>query len=311
MANHHTHGPWRPYMFLDQFEIPYYKHRKRIMAYDYTLSAIRKRQYTVVDELNNHTTVPLNLNDVQSATVFYDSCHKPEIESVCKRYDDMRVEVSDSDCIDAAKHILDEEGVRPIVLNMASYMNPGGGVTSGSGAQEENLFRRTDYCRSLYQFRDFATDYSDLGVTRNPDYSYPLDKYDGAIYSPDITVFRGNEANGYPFLKEPFVLDFVAVAAMNFNGTELPHVYTPEEEDIIRHKINLLLRICLSTGHTHVVLSALGCGAFCNPPREISRFFHEALTSDEFLGAFRHVVFAIMDDGNEEGNYRQFRQELE
>jgi uncharacterized protein (TIGR02452 family) len=302
------HEPWKPYKFLDDFDIPAYRHAKRRKVYEYTLRAIRHGKYTIEDEFGKKESQPLLLGDVQGSTVFYDSLNKPETAPDSPRYPSTRIEVLDSDCIDAAKHMLDEEGIRPIVLNMASYMNPGGGVVHGSGAQEENLFRRTDYCRSLYQFRDFPTDQSALGVVRNAAHSYPLDKLDGAIYSPGITVFRGNEAQGYPFLKQPFALDFVAVAAMNFYGSTAPHVYTPEEERITRHKIRLLLRICQSTGHTHLVLSALGCGAFCNPPHDVARFFREALDSDEFRGAFLHIVFAILDDGTPKGNYPVFKE---
>lgn len=302
--------PWNPNRFLDQFDNIHYKHRKRQKVYKYTLNAIHYRQYIYIGSDGTEKKVTLNLNDVQSSTIFYDQAHRPDENTSDRRYDDMKIEVWDSDTIDAAKRIIDEEGERPIVLNMASYSNPGGGVTGGSGAQEENLFRRSDYCRSLYQYMDYAHQYQDIGVTRNPAHTYPLDKLEGAVYSPGITVFRGNEAEGYPFLPQPFVVDFVAIAASCFRQTHQPHVYTPEEEQVIRHKINLLLRICKATGHSHLVLSALGCGAFHNPPTDVSRFFREALASEEFSHAFRHVVFAIMDDGQANGNYQVFKKEI-
>lgn len=41
-------------------------------------------------------------------------------------------------------HTLQLEGYNPVVLNLASRRNPGGGVKNGSRAQEESLFRSTN-----------------------------------------------------------------------------------------------------------------------------------------------------------------------
>lgn len=41
-------------------------------------------------------------------------------------------------------HQLQQEGYNPVVLNLASRRNPGGGVKNGSRAQEESLFRSTN-----------------------------------------------------------------------------------------------------------------------------------------------------------------------
>jgi len=47
-----------------------------------------------------------------------------------------------------------------------------------------------------------------------------------------------------------------------------------------------------------LVLSAFGRGAFANPPNHVAELFKEVFSENEFLGFFRHIVFAIYEDSN-------------
>lgn len=60
----------------------------------------------------------------------------------------MKVTVQNEDCLTASKKLLDA-GMNPVVLNLADILVPGGCVESGSGAQEESIFRRSNYCKTL------------------------------------------------------------------------------------------------------------------------------------------------------------------
>ena len=62
----------------------------------------------------------------------------------------MQVSVVNMDCLEAGKQLLDR-GEQTAVLNMSDNLIAGGMVSSGSGAQEESIFRRTTYCRTLHQ----------------------------------------------------------------------------------------------------------------------------------------------------------------
>ena len=64
------------------------------------------------------------------------------------------------------------------------------------------------------------------------------------------------------------------------------------------------------------MLSALGCGAFANPPADVALVFHEVLSEPEFNGAFKQIVFAILDDQNAgkahnpDGNFQPFLRQF-
>jgi uncharacterized protein (TIGR02452 family) len=201
-----------------------------------------------------------------------------------------------SDCLEAAELLLGA-GFNPCVLNMASRQHPGGGVITGAGAQEENLFRRTNLFMSLFQYAQFANEYG-LKKSKN---QYPLNRDTGGIYSGNITVFRASEKNGYRLLNKPFKLSFVTVPAINrpelIKKGNLYFIADPFIEPT-KEKIRTILRIAGKYKHDCLVLSAFGCGAFANPPNHIARLFKEVFLEDEFLGVFKCVVFAIYEDHN-------------
>jgi len=62
--------------------------------------------------------------------------------------------------------------------------------------------------------------------------------------------------------------------------------------------MRIIFHIALVNGHDSIVLSAMGCGAFKNPPRHIALLFKEVMQEEAYIGKFKYLVFAIIDDGN-------------
>ena len=222
------------------------------------------------------------------------------------------VKVENIDCLLAAEQML-KEGYHPAVLNMAGRQNPGGGVQTGAGAQEENLFRRTNLFQSLYQFAPYA---SNFGLHKSK-YQYPLDRNFGGVYTPNAIVFRGTEQEGYPLLDKPFQMAFIAVAGINRPALESSERIVPDLVEPVKNKIRTIFRIGLLHGHDSLVLGALGCGAFRNPPSHIAKLFHEIMEEPEFKNKYKLLLFAILDDHNArlkhnpDGNYLPFVREFE
>ncbi len=64
-----------------------------------------------------------------------------------------------------------------------------------------------------------------------------------------------------------------------------------------RDKIICLLSAAAHTGNTVLVLGALGCGAFQNPPQHMALIFRDVLQLPQFQGRFERVVFAVYTTG--------------
>ena len=223
------------------------------------------------------------------------------------------IQVVNQDCLAYAKSLQEQDNADDLcVLNMASAKNPGGGVYGGAGAQEEYLFRCSDYYRFLFQYADPASFDCEkvYGIPHNPRHSYPLKRNFGGVYSHGVTIFRNTEANGYALLETPWKVNFVAVAANNIrrymNGrTTIPDKFIPSTLSLIR----TILRIAYNNGQRRLVLGAFGCGAFANPPGHMAQLFKQVFEEPEFQGLFREIHFAIIEDHNSHGrNVNAFKE---
>ncbi|CAF4453374.1 unnamed protein product, partial [Didymodactylos carnosus] len=193
--------------------------------------------------------------------------------------------------------------------------------------QEENIFRRTNYYISLDYPLDQNLSYikhkrfkctlnGKLDGMSNKETMYPIDEF-GAIYTNDITIFRDIEDKGYELLSEPFY-NMSAIALPAYHNPKTTNNYqqlTDKYAVGTRKKIENLFAIAYKNGHDSLVLSALGCGAFHNPPEHIALIFYNVI--EQYAGFFKEIIFAIIDDHNTkklmnpEGNYIPFKRILD
>ena len=59
-------------------------------------------------------------------------------------------------------------------------------------------------------------------------------------------------------------------------------------------KIRAIFSACASKGAHVLILGALGCGAFRNPPERIAMLFRQVI--QEFAGVFNSIIFSILDN---------------
>ena len=309
MAQNHVIG-WDAKAFLAEYKASnsyYTKKNLRIDEFQNTIAIVDQGFY--IDEDGNRHDFD-KLQKMISDTVFVDR----ELPSVkgkgcgCETV----VEVVNEDCLEVARKLV-VDGYAPGLLNMASFSNPGGGVASGAGAQEETVFRRTDLFKSLYQFASYAPQY---GLKKSP-HQYPLDRNFGGVFTPYVTYFRESEQKGFALMTDPVNFAVITVA-----GIARPDL-TPDGREIapylvgtVKNKIRTIFRLGALNGCDSLVLGALGCGAFQNPPAHVAKIFREVIDEPEFAGVFRRITFAILDDANAhrlhnpDGNFLPFLRQF-
>jgi len=273
---------------------------ERVSVYENTIKIVKKGKY--ISPLGDEIIIQYG-DKMVDGTKFYSRQAHVDFNSI-PRFN-TNIKVVNQDCLMAAKELKN-----PVVLNMASFSTPGGGVLRGSAAQEENIFRRTNLFQSLYMFSSIGDNYN----IKQREERYPLDYNFGGIYTPFVTVFRDSEDTMYEYRNEPFEIAVVSVSAVKRPELTKDNKLKPWTVDTIQNKIRQILGIALENGHTNIVLSAFGCGAYGTPPSEMAKIFKQILQGDKFRGAFENVVFAIIDDHNAynahnpQGNFKPFKE---
>ncbi len=222
------------------------------------------------------------------------------------------------DCLTVTRDLA-ERGLNPIVLDAASDDHFGGGYKTGAAAQEENMCRRSGLC--------FAVDPTQSKQKKD---FYPLSKHGehAGLYVSNVPVFRGEEAEGYPYLDTPFETAVAVMAAYNFNAQhnsplklnfnqQTNEYYIPEPQATeTKNKLRTVLHMAVQKGHESIVLMPLGCGAFHNPPKHVSGMLMDLIT-EEFPNSFKEIHISIIDDHNTgkahnpNGNYAVFKTTIE
>lgn len=259
----------------------------RIEVQNHTIKCLDHSEY--INKLNHIVKLPKTLSEPAQYwkhETIMQQFNTKQITNNCT-ISSCKIILYSGDCLDAAL-ILKQKDKTPLVLNMASYRCAGGGYKYGCGAQEENLFRRSNLAKVL-----------------DPNL-YPISMYDG-IYNKNVIVIKSSEETGYQLLDNFQTLDFLAFPAykcrfcndfeffFDENGKQwLNH----EIRKIIYKKLENIFRIAIIKNHKSIVLSAFGNGAYNNPPWSTAQILKQCIENNRFDTYFEYIVIAILEDFN-------------
>lgn len=193
------------------------------------------------------------------------------------------------------------------VLNFASATRPGGGVATGSSAQEECICRCTTLYPCLNAPEAIAKFYEPHRKNVGPLHN------DDIIYTPDVAIIKNDD---YFSLDAPVYVDIITCAAPNLREKNISK-YNQEREpapDISPEELKALhvsrARQILSAAAQEfvevVILGAFGCGAFRNDPKVVASAYKEVVP--EFRKRFKAIEFAVYCRGADTENYEAFKE---
>ena len=199
------------------------------------------------------------------------------------------------------------------MLNFASAVNPGGGVRSGSSAQEESLCRCSTLYPTLNQRFLWEKYYEPNRAANDPLHT------DACIWSPGIVICKLDTSGNPRIAPEGWAtVDVISCAAPNLrertgnlhNPETAVSVHLTSDEQYALHlkRAKHILHIAASKRVEALILGAFGCGAFANDPWAVARAYKDAL--EEYGQYFKYIEFAVYCRDYETENYDAFRQTL-
>ena len=177
--------------------------------------------------------------------------------------------------------------VKVAILNMANARSPGGGFLGGCRAQEEQLCHRSDLFLRLKMHRFRNEEHIPKGtclVTRNVD------------------IFRDSTYEEVAGVR----VTVLSAAAKRYEAES----DAQQDRGLLAHLTTTWMAIisaASAAGAQEVILGALGCGAFNNPPHTVGRALAIALRQCS-PGMVQAIRVVIMEDHNSNGqNFEGFQ----
>ena len=254
-------------------------HQFRSRIYQQTMSVCQVGAYCLNETVHSFGS---DLDFMIKNTLRFD--HIPALEAPELKKMRTRFTVIEDDTLNVMKKHAHEG--HPVV---------GGNMTNaydnGLPAQDENITMRSSQA---------------FGLIKEESWS-PLSEF-GGIYFPLVNFFREDESKGFAFMDKPFRADLVAMAAYDLRkgSSDLKLLGLKDnfnEEDLktnikymegTKNKIRNMLRVITLSEIQYLVLGALGCEAFQNPPKIMAGLFKEIFNQEEeFMGRFIEVDFSI------------------
>lgn len=210
--------------------------------------------------------------------------------------------------VDAARNALKSDPCSKVAVhNFASATRPGGGVTTGSSAQEECICRVSGLYRCLTTQEAMDKFYEPHKASLGPLHN------DDIIYTPNVPVIKTDD---YDFLVDPVYIDIITCAAPNLRDTNnercntensvITNISDDELYNIHVSRAKQILNVAVKNKVDVIILGAFGCGSFRNNPYIVAKAYNDVVPL--YLKMFKRIEFAVFcHKGKPTDNYDAFK----
>lgn len=204
------------------------------------------------------------------------------------REDEAEIILIDKDSVSAIFDYPSNIDNKSMVLNFASYKNPGGMFIKGSSAQEESLCHESYLYNVLKEFDKSFYEHN----RQNKNKALYTNR---AIYSEYIRFMRD---------EEDVFCDVLTCAAPNKAAAQkYCNVTDRVNYSTLKERIRFVIAVAALNKPDTLILGAYGCGVFGQNPFEVAKVFKEIF--DEYPHMFNRIVFAIPNKNSK--NYEAFK----
>ena len=259
------------------------------------------------DTERRYTSDPALMSAVQQSTknqVFIAESENVIVPSAYK-IETAKVVVRGKRSLEAAE-VYAKQGKKVCVLNFASSVCPGGGVTYGSQAQEESLCRVSSLytalsARSAKSFYERHWEMIRAGEMKR-------ENRDDCIYTPGVVVVREDAGDERMLETERrYAADVITCAAPDLRRTSDGSEYAPTRDELLAlltRRWRRIMAVAAANGAEVLVFGAFGCGVFANPPQLVAEAFERA--AEGIDRCFETIEFAVYSRDENSPNYRAF-----
>ena len=283
----------------------YEDRQKRVEIFEDTMNLCRENRIlveSVKSSIKNQKVY--DGNKIEFNKLFSDVSSENEVQ----------IAVSMKRSFEAAEYYV-KAGKKVCVLNFASSTSPGGGVTGGSGAQEECLCR----CSTLYPaLMAVKSEFHDRHIALLKSGKMNALYNDDIIYTPDVMVMKTDTVLPKKMIEDDwYKVDVITCAAPNlrerpsnrFNpnsGSSKPKISEKELKELHKIRLAKIMTVAAEHGADVLVLGAFGCGAFQNPPELVAEAEKKVIAN--YGKYFKVIEFAVFCPPHDKKNYEAFEK---
>ena len=215
----------------------------------------------------------------------YSHCDSP-FSNFNNRKKEAEIILIDKDSVSAIFDYPSDMNNKSMVLNFASYKNPGGMFIQGSSAQEESLCHESYLYNVLKEFDSSFYAYN----RQNKNKALYTNR---AIYSEYIRFIRDTDV----------FCDVLTCAAPNKTAAQkYCNVSDRLNYSILKERIRFVIAVAALNKPDTLIVGAYGCGVSGQNPFEVAKIFKDIF--DEYPRMFNRIVFAIPNRNSK--NYEAF-----